>query len=94
MTGEQHIARNGAGFLVNPEPNEATWIEREDLATALVGDTVTVIGRDGGEEIPAGALADLLDTIDYEVVCNISKRVTRVYLKDGKEDSVFDCILG
>ena len=59
-----------------------------------VGDTVTVIGRDGGEEITAGALADLLDTIHYEVVCNISKRVTRVYLKDGKEDSVFDCILG
>ena len=42
MTGELHMARNGAGFLVNPETNEATWIERDDLATALVGDTVTI----------------------------------------------------
>lgn len=42
MTGELHMARNGAGFLVDPETNEATWIEREDLGTALVGDTVTI----------------------------------------------------
>ncbi len=42
MTGELHMARNGAGFLVDPETNEATWIERGDLGTALVGDTVTI----------------------------------------------------
>ena len=42
MTGELHMARNGAGFLVDPATNEATWIEREDLGTALVGDTVTI----------------------------------------------------
>ncbi|MBP3704209.1 MAG: alanine racemase, partial [Clostridia bacterium] len=41
----------------------------------------------------AEELAALMDTIPYEVVCGLSKRVTRVYLKDGKEDSVFDCIL-
>lgn len=60
---------------------------------AKVGDIVTIIGRDGEEEIRVDELAQLLDTIHYEVVCGISKRVTRVYLKDGKEDSVFDCIL-
>ena len=54
---------------------------------------VTLIGRDGDEEIRVDALADLLDTIHYEIVCGISKRVTRVYKKDGREDSVFDCIL-
>jgi len=42
MTGELHMARNGAGFLVDPETNEAVWIEREDLGTALVGDVVTI----------------------------------------------------
>ena len=60
---------------------------------AQVGDVVTLIGRDGDEEIRVDALADLLDTIHYEIVCGISKRVTRVYKKDGREDSVFDCIL-
>ena len=57
MTGELHMARNGAGFLVDPETNEATWIEREDLGTALVGDTVTVKLKQrgtGSRKGPAG----------------------------------------
>ena len=48
MTGELHMARSGAGFLVDPATNEATWIEREDLGTALVGDTVTIKLRPKG----------------------------------------------
>ena len=57
MTGELHMARNGAGFLVDPKTNEATWIEREDLGTALVGDTVTVKLKQrgtGSRKGPAG----------------------------------------
>ena len=57
MTGELHMARNGAGFLIDPETNEATWIEREDLGTALVGDTVTVKLKQRGtrsRKSPAG----------------------------------------
>lgn len=60
---------------------------------AKVGDIVTVIGRDGEDEIRVEELAELLGTIPYEVVCGLSKRVTRVYMKNGEEDSVFDCIL-
>ncbi len=68
-------------------------IDVTDVPQAQVGDVVTMIGRDGDAEIPVGELAALLDTIHYEVVCGISKRVTRVYTKSGREDSVFDCIL-
>ena len=68
-------------------------IDVSAVPAAQVGDTVTVIGCDGGGEITVDELAALLGTIHYEIVCGISKRVTRVYLKNGKEDSVFDCIL-
>ena len=60
---------------------------------AKVGDTVTLIGRDGEDEITAAEIAGIMETIHYEVVCDISMRVTRVYLKNGKEVSVLDCIL-
>ena len=60
---------------------------------AKVGDTVTLIGRDGEDEITAAEIAGIMETIHYEVVCDISKRVTRVYMKNGKEVSVLDCIL-
>ncbi len=43
------------------------------------GDTVTLIGRDGDDEITADELASWYGTIGYEVVCGISKRVPRIY---------------
>lgn len=53
-----------------------------DLGTstnAKVGDDVTFIGVDGGEEISAWDIADKLGTIPYEVCCAISDRVPRLY---------------
>lgn len=44
------------------------------------GDIVTLIGKDGSEEITADELASLYNTIGYEVVCGISKRVPRIYV--------------
>lgn len=42
-----------------------------------MGDEVVLIGRDGGEEISADEMAEMIGTIGYEVVCNISSRIER-----------------
>jgi alanine racemase len=44
-----------------------------------VGDIVTLVGKDGDEEITMDEFAMLSDRINYEAVCDIGKRVTRVY---------------
>ncbi|MFH1478711.1 MAG: alanine racemase [Candidatus Omnitrophota bacterium] len=44
-----------------------------------VGDEVVLIGRQGKDIIRAEDLAHLSRTISYEVVCNIGRRVPRVY---------------
>jgi alanine racemase len=49
----------------------------------VVGDVATIIGTDGGERQTAEQLARRIGTINYEVVCGISKRVPRVYHRDG-----------
>ena len=46
---------------------------------AMPGDIVTLIGKDGNDEITADELASLYGTIGYEVVCGISKRVPRIF---------------
>ena len=42
-------------------------------------DKVTLIGKDGREEISAVDLAKLLDTIPYEILCAIHPRIPRFY---------------
>lgn len=51
-------------------------------------DTATVIGKDGQEEITADEIAALSGTIGYETVCLVTPRVPRIYMKNGKVDSV------
>ena len=53
--------------------------DAEAEAEAEAGDIVTLIGRDGNDEITADELASLYGTIGYEVVCGISKRVPRIF---------------
>jgi len=49
-----------------------------------VGEPATIIGVDGGERQTAEDLAHRIGTINYEVFCWISKRVPRVYHRDGE----------
>lgn len=44
------------------------------------GDVVTLIGKDGDQEIAADEMADLRETINYEVVCNFGARLDKVYI--------------
>ncbi len=45
-----------------------------------VGDEVVLIGSQGSETISASDIAEKINTINYEVICGIGKRVPRVYV--------------
>lgn len=59
-----------------------------DIEDVKIGDVVTLIGKDGDEFISAEELAGFEESINYEVVCDIGKRVPRVYIKNDKVESV------
>lgn len=48
------------------------------------GDEVTLIGADGGEEITMEELGALSGRFNYELACDLGKRIPRVYLKGGE----------
>lgn len=59
-------------------------VDVTDIEGAKKGDEVTIIGESGGEKISAADAAKLAGTINYEITCGISKRVPRIFIKDGK----------
>lgn len=59
-------------------------IDITDINNVSIGDEVILIGNDGKLEISVDHIAKMLGTINYEVICMISRRVPRVYTKDGK----------
>ncbi len=48
------------------------------------GSVVTVFGEDGENTISVDELARRIETINYEMVCLIGKRVPRIYVKNGE----------
>jgi alanine racemase len=55
------------------------------VSGAAVGDVVTLLGADGEERIRVEELARLGDTIPYEILCGIGRRVKRVYRGNHRE---------
>ncbi len=50
-----------------------------------VGEKVTLIGRQGPEEVTIEEWAERLDTIPYEIAVSIAERIPRIYIgKDGQ----------
>ncbi len=58
-----------------------------------VGDEVTLMGDEAPFENSADGIAELMGTISYEVVCNVGRRVPRVYIKDGRIVETLNYIL-
>ena len=50
---------------------------------AAEGDEVTLIGKDGNEEITMEELGAVSGRFNYELACDLGKRIPRVYYKDN-----------
>lgn len=57
---------------------------------ACFGDSVTLIGNDGDATIAVETLSELSGRFNYEFVCDLGKRIPRVYVRNGKVEEQID----
>lgn len=60
---------------------DMTMVDLTELPEVQVGDEVEIFGQNQTADV----LADVLGTISYELVCAVSRRVPRIYLRNGQE---------
>jgi len=63
-------------------------VDLTDIPDAQELDLVTVVGQDGENAISFDDFAALSDTVNYEKICLVGKRVPRVYRKGGMDIGV------
>jgi alanine racemase len=63
---------------------DTCMVDVTDIPDVALDDEVVIIGRQGEEEISANEVAELCGTISYEILCGISVRVPRLYLRQGR----------
>lgn len=74
------IVRGRIAPVVGRVCMDMTMIDVTDVEGAAINDEVVLIGRQGDKAITADNIARLTDTISYEVLCSVGKRVPRVYI--------------
>jgi len=59
-------------------------VDVTEIPECKEGDEVTLIGKDGTEEITMEELGDISGRFNYEFACEIGKRTPRVFFRHGK----------
>lgn len=65
-------------------------VDVTDIPAVAIGTEVTLVGRDGGEEISMEEISSMSHSFHYEFACDVGKRVPRVYFRHGKVVSARD----
>ena len=85
MTGKCHVLIHGQKApVIGKICMDQLMVDVTDIPDVKLDDVVTLIGRDGCEEITVDDLAAWADTINYEIVCGLARRLPRVYYQNGK----------
>ncbi len=59
-------------------------VDVSDIEHVEQGDVVTLVGRDGNDFITVEELANMVGSFNYEFVCNVGKRIPRIYYYKSK----------
>jgi alanine racemase len=60
-----------------------TMIDVTEVPDVGLGDVVTLVGSDGANSIEIPELAQMLNTVPFEVTCGLGRRVRRIYRGAG-----------
>jgi alanine racemase len=76
------LAKGHLAPIIGAVSMDLTTIDVTQCPPVAVGDTVTLLGAEGGRSIDAQEMARIAGTISYSVLCGIHARVKRIYLDD------------
>ncbi|HTR82755.1 MAG TPA: alanine racemase [Bacteroidota bacterium] len=81
LTNRANVLVNGKKYpIVGTICMDQLMVDVGSRSTCGVGDRVTLMGRDGGQEISCLQISETLGTIPYEVFCSVTERVPRKYI--------------
>ena len=86
------LAARQAGAGVGPVCMDQIVVDVTDIPDVKAGDAAIVFG--GGAADSVNDVARMTGTINYEVLCDVGRRVQRVYVENGAEVELVDHLKG
>lgn len=87
LSNQGYVLINGEkAFVVGRVCMDQFMVDVTEIDSVNMGTEVVLIGECGKEHISADDIADMIETIGYEIVCDMGKRVPRLYKRDGNDN--------
>ena len=88
LTDKGHVLIHGKKApIIGRICMDQMMVDVTDIPDVKIGDHAVLIGKSGDEQITVDYLASLTGTLNYEIICGISRRTPRVYFRGGKRVS-------
>jgi alanine racemase len=84
----QFLFRGKRSSIIGRVTMDMTMLDLSEFPDAEVGEEIVIFGKQQGAEIAVDEIARWDETLNYEVLCRISKRVPRLYLRSGRIESM------
>lgn len=86
LSGRGHVLIHGRSApILGRVCMDQFMVDVTDVPNVVQGDEVTLVGRDGDSFISTEEVADMSYSFNYEFVCDVGKRVPRVYYRNGRK---------
>lgn len=79
QNGGEVLIRGGRAPVVGAVCMDLTMVDLTEVPEARAGDEVILWGSDGDQQISVNDVARIAQTISYEMLCTVGRRVARVY---------------
>lgn len=73
---------------------DQTMIDVSHIENVQIGDEVVLVGNQGENRLSVEELADMSASFNYEFVCDVNRRVPRVFFEEGKAVAEKNYLLG
>lgn len=80
----QMLVRGRRAPIVGRVTMDLTMIDLTDVPGVQPGDEVVIFGEQDGASLPVEEVAAWSETLAYEILCTIGKRVARLYRRNGR----------
>jgi alanine racemase len=82
------LFRGARAPIIGRVTMDMTMIDLSGFDDPVAGEEVVIFGSQDGREISVDDVAGWDGSLNYEVLCRISKRVVRIYMKNGRVESL------
>ncbi len=86
------LIRGRRAPIVGRVTMDLTMVDATEIPDVAIGDEAVLFGEQGGSRVSLEEVAERAETIPYEILCSMGKRVVRIFLREGQPAKVLTLV--